>query len=171
MEFGAYWMHRWHHSHPCLWSLHALHHGPDKLHALNNFRVHPLNYALQFALSTLPLLLLGVPQNVLLAWLAVSQPVLMLQHLNVDLKSGWLNAVFSTNELHRWHHSNSPATGNVNFGSTLTVWDHVFGTYRPVDASGDPGSVGLFATSRYYPAQGSYWSQLGVLCGKRCCSA
>ncbi len=169
MEFGAYWGHRWHHRQPCLWSLHAMHHGTTRLYSLNNFRVHPLNYTLQFGLSTLPLLLLGVPHEVLLAWLAIAQPVLMLQHINADLDNRWLNHVFSTNELHRWHHANTPDDGDVNFGSSLIVWDKVFGTYRGVRHGESPKEVGLFAQSAAYPHRASYLRQLWALCSPSCC--
>lgn len=170
MEFGAYWMHRWHHRHPCLWSLHAMHHGTERLYGLNNFRVHPFNYALQFAAGTVPLLIAGVPQEVLLAWLAVSQPIVMLQHLNADLRNGWLNQLFSTNELHRWHHADDDREGDVNFGSALILWDRVFRTYRPVMPGDGPASVGLFPASRGYPSRAGYLAQIGVLCGRRCCA-
>jgi sterol desaturase/sphingolipid hydroxylase (fatty acid hydroxylase superfamily) len=169
MEFGAYWGHRWHHRQPCLWSLHAMHHGTTRLYSLNNFRVHPLNYTLQFAFSTLPLMLLGVPHEVLLTWLVIAQPVLMLQHVNADLDNRALNHVFSTNELHRWHHASTPAEGDVNFGSSLIVWDKVFGTYRGVRHGEAPQAVGLFAESAAYPHRATYMRQLGVLCSPGCC--
>lgn len=159
-ELGRYWAHRWHHTHRWLWKLHALHHSSERLYALNNFRFHPLNYLNNFLLGVFPLLLLGVPAEVMLGYLALSQPVLMLQHANLDLRSGWLNYVFSTNEVHRWHHSTEPAEANRNYGYALVLWDHVFRTFHYVPSRNAPRRVGLFAESAGYPARGSYRVQL-----------
>lgn len=172
VEFGRYWAHRWHHASPSLWWLHALHHSSTRLYAFNNFRYHPLNYAINFCLGSLPLMLLGVPADVLLGVLALTQPVLMLQHANLNLKSGWLNWVFSSNEVHRWHHSAADHEANCNFGSALVLWDHEFGTYRAAPtADNQPQRIGLFAQSGHYPAQASYFAQLRSMFQPDCCKA
>lgn len=169
-EFGKYWVHRWHHTQPSLWWLHALHHGSERIYSINNFRVHPLEYALKHSLSMLPLMLLGAPADVLLCYIALTQPVQMLQHVNLPLRHGWLNYVFSTNELHRWHHSSQPEEGNSNYGSALVVWDQVFGTFHYPRGATGPASIGLFAASKY-PARRSYWAQVLSMFGPACCRA
>ncbi len=171
IELGKYASHRWHHASPALWWLHALHHGSQRLVAVNNFRYHPLNYAINQALSMLPLMLLGAPAEVLLGYLAVTQPIVMMQHANIDLRSGWLNAIFSTPEVHRWHHSTVRSEGDRNFGNALLVWDHVFGTYKAVAHATDaPATIGLYAPSSY-PAQAGYFAQLLSMFSPRCCKA
>ncbi|MBA3594142.1 MAG: sterol desaturase family protein [Polaromonas sp.] len=169
-ELGKYWVHRWHHTQTALWWLHALHHGSERLYSINNFRVHPLEYALKHSLSMLPLMLLGVPADVLLGYIALTQPVQMLQHVNLPLRHGWLNYVFSTNELHRWHHSTRPEEGNSNYGSALMVWDLVFGTFHYPRGNTGPASIGLFAASKY-PARRPYWAQVLSMFGPACCKA
>jgi sterol desaturase/sphingolipid hydroxylase (fatty acid hydroxylase superfamily) len=171
IEFAKYWSHRWHHSAASLWWLHALHHSSRRLYWLNNFRFHPLNHAINLTLSLLPLWLLGVPIDVLLATTAITQPVVLLQHANLDLRSGFLNRVFSTNELHRWHHSNRPQEANANFGSALVLWDQVFGTYRYEPGRNAPASLGLFGNGGVYPAAQSYLRQLASMFGGACCKA
>lgn len=168
IELGKYWAHRLHHTLPALWWLHALHHGSERLYTVNNFRVHPLEYSLKHALSWLPVMLLGAPVDVLLAYLALTQPVVMLQHANLPLRNGWLNWVFSTNELHRWHHSTERGEGDSNFGSALVLWDQVFGTFRPVGRG--PARVGLCAGSPY-PARRSFGGQLLSMFQPGCCKA
>ncbi len=171
IEFGRYWAHRWHHTNRILWWLHAMHHSSERLYAVNNFRFHPLNYGVNFALSTFPLMLIGVPADVLFGYMALTQPVLMLQHANIDLRSGWLNYVFSTNELHRWHHSSDTTEANSNYGSALVVWDQVFGTFRLPRAIQSPKRIGLFEQSASYPARASYLQQLLSAFGPPCCRA
>lgn len=160
IEFAKYWSHRLHHRLPALWWLHALHHGSERLYWLNNFRFHPLNHLLNTIASTLPLMLMGTPQDVILGALAVTQPVLMLQHLNVRTDNGWLNCVFSTNEVHRWHHSDEPAQADANYGSALVLWDHVFGTFRQASSDSRPARIGLFGDGSGYPARASYLRQM-----------
>lgn len=169
-EFGKYWGHRWHHTQPALWWLHALHHSSERLYSVNNFRVHPLEYVLKHGLSMLPLMLVGVPADVLLGYIALTQSVLMLQHVNLPLRHGWLNYLLSTNELHRWHHSSRQEEGNNNYGSALMVWDLVFGTFHyPRHASG-PQAIGLYAGSQY-PARQPYWTQVLSMFSPACCKA
>lgn len=170
-EFGFYWAHRLHHSRPALWWLHALHHGSERLYSVNNFRLHPLNYALNHGFGMLPLLAIGTPADVLYGYLALSYPVLMLQHANLPLRSGWLNYVFSTNEVHRWHHSAAGGEGDSNFGRTLVLWDIVFGTFRYQPHGANlPRAIGLYAGSAY-PAHASYWRQVWSMCLPGCCKA
>jgi len=167
IELAKYGTHRWHHANRGLWWLHALHHSSRRLYTLNNFRFHPLNHAINQVFAIGPLLLAGVPADVLLACLAITQPVLMLQHANIELRSGWLNRVFSSNEAHRWHHSASVAEANCNFGSALLLWDHVFGTWRA--AGSGPAAIGLFGDGGHYPATRGYLTQLGSMFGPACC--
>lgn len=169
IELAKYGAHRWHHTNRGLWWLHALHHSSRRLYTLNNFRFHPLNHAINQLLAIGPLLLAGVPADVLLACLAITQPVLMLQHANIDLRSGWLNRVFSSNEVHRWHHSASAAEANCNFGSALLLWDHVFGTWRAAGTERGPAAIGLFGNGEHYPTTRGYLAQLGSMFGTACC--
>ncbi|MES2091767.1 MAG: sterol desaturase family protein, partial [Pseudomonadota bacterium] len=156
IEFAKYWSHRAHHTVTALWWLHALHHSSQRLYWLNNFRFHPLNHLLNALASMLPLWLIGAPTDVLLGAAAVTQPILMLQHANLDLRSGYLNRIFSTNEVHRWHHSTRPDEANANFGSVFVLWDRVFGTYRYSNRSNAPAGVGLFGDGGGYPSGQSY---------------
>ncbi|MDT0136952.1 sterol desaturase family protein [Acidovorax sp. PRC11] len=171
IELGKYWSHRLHHVFRPLWWLHAMHHSSERLYALNNLRFHPLNHVINFAVSMLPAMLLGFSSEAILAYLALSQPVLMLQHANLDLRSGWANYVFSTNELHRWHHSTECAEADANFGSAFILWDQVFGTFRYQPGKNDPAQVGLFSSTTEYPARAGYWTQLKSMFLPECCRA
>lgn len=169
-ELTSYWVHRLHHTVRHLWWLHALHHGSERLYSINNFRTHPVEYAAKTVLSLLPLMLLGAPADVMLGYVALTQPVLMLQHVNLPLRHGWLNYIFSTNTLHRWHHSTQPQEGNTNYGSALVLWDQMFGTfYHPKDKT-EPANVGLYAGSRYQP-RASFAAQVLSMFSPKCCKA
>lgn len=141
-EFGAYWMHRLGHIFPFFWRFHALHHSSDRLYGLNSARNHPINVTYALLASLIPLVMLGTPPEVLLILTVFTSVHGVLQHSNLDVHMGPLNWVFTGPELHRRHHHIEEARSNSNFGSTLVLWDLVFGTRAlPADEVND--QVGL----------------------------
>lgn len=151
-EFGKYWMHRWHHQ-GWPWQLHAMHHSPSRLYGFNNSRIHPLNYIFNNVASTLPLVMMGISAQSFVMYSILTIAVSFFQHANLNLKFGYLNYIFSTNELHRWHHSTNLKEGNTNFGTTLIIWDLLFNTfYWPTDKK-DPSQLGV-ASPEQYPQTG-----------------
>lgn len=171
-ELGKYWSHRAHHAVRGLWWLHAMHHSSERLYVLNGLRFHPLNYWVNFFFGMFPVLALGASPEAVLGYLALSQPVVLLQHANIDLRSGWLNRLLSTPEAHRWHHSTVPAEANRNFGNAILLWDHIFGTYKGSHGFASEKQVGLFATSSpSYPVTHGYFKQLVSMFRPPCCAA
>ena len=148
-----------------------MHHSSERLYAINNFRFHPLNYVINFLAGAVPAVALGVSPEAMLGYLAITQPILMLQHANIDLKSGWLNYLVSTNELHRWHHSSDSAEANSNYGNAIVLWDQLFGTFRYVKSGNTPDQIGLFDASAAYPSRSSYFSQMKSMFTAGCCGA
>lgn len=172
VEFGKYWAHRLHHQSKPLWWLHAMHHSSERLYFLNGLRFHPLNYVLNFTVAVLPVMLLGVSPEALICYLAITQPIVLLQHANIDLQHGWLNSVFSTPEAHRWHHSTNANEANRNYGNALLIWDHVFGTFKAAPGFDETKQIGLFASSKMmYPVRSGYFTQLFSMLKPPCCRA
>jgi len=132
VDLMRYWVHRFAHMNPTLWRLHAVHHSPDKLYWLNTARFHPLEKALHFCFDSMPFILLGVNEYVLAFYFVCYAVNGFYQHSNLYLRPGLLNYIFSTAELHRWHHSKILEEANHNYSNTTIIWDMVFGTYyRP----------------------------------------
>lgn len=169
IEFGKYWSHRWHHAQASLWWLHAMHHSSERLYFLNNLRIHPLNYLVNIFIGLAPAMFLGFSADAILGYLVLTQPLLLIQHANINLKSGWANYIFSTNEVHRWHHSTVPSEANRNYGNALLIWDHVFGTFKAPNGFSKEKGVGLFSSSSSYPTQASYWQQIKSMFNHSCC--
>ncbi len=142
VDLMRYWIHRFAHVNSILWRLHAVHHSPDKLYWLNTSRFHPLEKSLQFAFDSMPFILLGVNEYVLGFYFVCYAVNGFYQHSNVYLRFGLLSYVFSTAELHRWHHSKIVAEAKHNYSNTTIIWDIVFGTYyRP--PTGDMVRAGI----------------------------
>ena len=117
------------HSFGLLWRLHQVHHSPEKLYWLNVGRFHPIEKVLQMIVYTLPFLLMGVAEQVVAAYFVVYAVNGFFKHSNIRLRFGPLNYLFSTAELHRWHHSRIPEESNRNYGNVTILWDLLFGTW------------------------------------------
>lgn len=149
-DFMRYWLHRMSHTFSPLWRLHAVHHSVDRLYWLNTSRFHPIEKTLQFFLDTLPFILLGVDIRIIGFWFVIYSVNGFFQHSNIQLQFGWLSSIFSTAEMHRWHHSRKPQESNANYANVFILWDKLFGTYfRPRDRV--VGELGLL--NRDYPTQ------------------
>jgi sterol desaturase/sphingolipid hydroxylase (fatty acid hydroxylase superfamily) len=149
-ELGHYWYHRLAHERALLWRLHAAHHSAQRLYWLNATRFHPLDLFALISVETLPLLLLGIDRRALLAYLVFRAVYGQIQHCNIELRiPAPLNWLFSSHELHRWHHSELPREANHNYAATLSCWDLLFGTYfRPADRA-FRGAVGIADLPRF----------------------
>jgi ornithine lipid hydroxylase len=128
-DFFRYWLHRAMHEVPLLWQLHAVHHSPKQLYALNVGRFHPLEKFAQYFADVLPFALIGVMPEVLAGRIVLYGANGFYQHCNCRIRLGWLNYVAAGPELHRWHHSKRPGEANSNYGNNVIVWDLLFRTW------------------------------------------
>ena len=132
-EFFQYWWHRLSHTFPVLWRFHIVHHRPTKIYFLNTARFHPVDKFVEFCVDVLLFIALGVQVEVVALYYIIYGVNGYLQHSNLNFKFGFLNYIFSTNQLHRWHHSTSSKVAFCNFGNNLIIWDMVFGTFHYSD--------------------------------------
>ncbi len=116
------------------WRFHAMHHGANRLYWLNAGKTQVVEFALDGFFEGFVTQLLGLSRDQLVAHQAVRAMYGNLEHCNIDLRSGVLDHVFSTPDLHRWHHSTVYEEGDSNYGVVTSIWDRLFGTwYRPND--------------------------------------
>lgn len=87
---------------------------------------------------------------------ALTAVVGILTHANVEMRCAFLNYVFNTPELHRWHHSKIAAEGNKNYGENLMLFDQLFGTFF-YPARRPPADIGI-----NHPMPATFWGQLKV---------
>jgi sterol desaturase/sphingolipid hydroxylase (fatty acid hydroxylase superfamily) len=142
-EFGLYWAHRIAHEWGPLWRFHAVHHSVKKLWFWNTGRFHFVD-TLKSTLFSLPIFVLsGAPGDVILWGSAITAFIGILTHCNIRMRFGWLNYVFNTPGLHRWHHSKDLREGNKNYGENLVLWDLIFGTFFDDAARRPPVDIGM----------------------------
>ena len=142
-EFGLYWAHRLAHEWGPLWRFHAVHHSVKKLWFWNTGRFHFLDTLKSMLFSTPIFVLVGAPGDVILWGSAITAFIGILTHCNIHMRFGWLNYVFNTPGLHRWHHSKDLREGNKNYGENLMLWDLIFGTYYDDASRRPPVDVGM----------------------------
>lgn len=143
MEFGLYWKHRIAHEWLLLWPFHAVHHSSPRLWFFNTGRFHFVDTVSGLMFGLPPLFLLGAP-DALFSWMAaITAYIGMLTHCNVEMRFGFLSAVFNTPELHRWHHSRRLRESNANYGENIMLWDQLFGTYFREEARRPPANIGI----------------------------
>lgn len=125
------------------WRIHSVHHSPKRLYWFNATRFHVVEMAVEGFLEGMVIGLSGLTRDQHVAYQAVRVTYGQLQHCNVDLRSGALDHVFSTPDLHRWHHSTVYEEGDTNYGAITSFWDKLFGTFfRPDDRDDRDGPDG-----------------------------
>lgn len=127
-DFCFYWSHRYSHTTNIFWASHVAHHQSEDYNLLVGFRLGSFQFLTRF-LFWLPMPLLGFK----LEWIAVIQIISglyqWLLHTQLINKLGVLEHVFMTPSLHRVHHGKNDQYIDKNYGSTLIIWDKLFGTY------------------------------------------
>ena len=91
--------------------------------------------------STTIFVALGIPIWVGVAYGMISHIIGVTQHANVRVFTARMDRalqwVFVTPDMHRVHHSALRAEHDSNYGNILSIWDHLFGTYRAASAEAD----------------------------------
>jgi sterol desaturase/sphingolipid hydroxylase (fatty acid hydroxylase superfamily) len=142
-EIG-YWIdHRLKHRYEVLWRFHAVHHTAEMLTPLTNFRVHPVDTVmflnvlivtngiagallLYFFGSHQLAFTIGGTNVIVLAALGLIG-TLQHSHFWIVFPSPW-NRILLSPAHHQLHHSRDLRHHNSNFGSTLALFDWLFGT-------------------------------------------
>ena len=128
-ELGLYWAHRLAHTWNFLWRFHSVHHSVEKLWFFNTGRFHFVDTFCSLLFSIPLLFVLGVPGDVFIYFSSITAFIGLLTHCNIEVHCGFLNYIFNTPNVHRWHHSKKVEEGNNNYAENLIFFDILFGTY------------------------------------------
>ena len=147
MELTQYWVHRASHRCKWLWRLHALHHSDTQLDFSTTHRHHPAEALMSVVPSVGVIVLLGPELQVLLAFNLAVVVLNTLSHANMSWGTGLNRAlkwIVVTPDFHRLHHSAEERHTNSHYGTTLPIFDHLFGTATPLaDAPSQEMPIGL----------------------------
>lgn len=129
VDFLSYWYHRLSHSVNILWAGHVTHHSSELFNFSNGFRTsvfQGINRILFWAF--LPVF--GFSPVTLVIILKISGVYDFLLHTEYIPKLGFLEKILITPSQHRVHHGKNDIYIDKNYGSTLVIWDKIFGTYQ-----------------------------------------
>jgi len=129
LDFCRYWAHRIAHEQRFWWSTHVVHHSSEYYNLSVSFRLSwTQNLKIIFFL---PVILLGFHP---LVFLIVHQLAVLYQfwiHTELIKKLPKpIEYIFTTPSHHRVHHSTNEKYIDKNYGSTLIIWDRIFGTFQ-----------------------------------------
>lgn len=138
-----YISHRLTHKIPVLWKFHKVHHSAETLTPLTVYRIHPLDLWFNQCFRNVGAGLVSglffyvYPDAVSLLAIAATHTgmvifyvvVANLRHSHIWISFGQrVEHVLISPALHQIHHSTNPKHFDKNFGSTLSLWDWMFGS-------------------------------------------
>ena len=133
LDLAIYWQHRFFHMLPWLWRMHRVHHSDLDFDASLGVRFHPFEIVLSKAYKLGLIALLGPSVIAVILYECLLLGFSLMTHSNIRLPlklDKMLRFFFVTSDFHRVHHSVHREETNSNFGNILSVWDHVFASYR-----------------------------------------
>jgi alkylglycerol monooxygenase len=128
VDFCYYWFHRGSHAVGVLWAIHVVHHQSEEMNISVALR-QPWISDISGLLFFWPLPLLGVPREAFFLAVGCLSLYEALMHTRLIRRTGAWGWVFNTPTYHRLHHAKEADYLDRNFGSTLIVWDRLFGTF------------------------------------------
>lgn len=148
-DFAAYWMHRFYHRNRTLWPLHAVHHSAEVMTPFTTYRQHPVGILVSAVFQSVIIgALMGLIVGLLDPGTAIAEiaginafvvaanlSLAVFHHSHIWLSYGpVLERVLISPAQHQIHHSRDPRHHNRNFGTTLALWDWMFGTLYVIRA-------------------------------------
>ncbi len=139
VDLVHYGSHYTYHRIPLLWRIHRVHHADAEFDVTTGFRFHPMEALLTQACNFAMIAVLAPPPLAVLAAEAATFFQDIFEHANIELPASLdrvLRLFINTPNMHRIHHSVLVEEQNRNFGTVLSWWDRLFGTYAPKSSGG-----------------------------------
>ena len=163
LDFALYLQHWATHRVPVLWRLHKVHHSDPDFDITTAARFHPFEIALSMLYKMGWVALLGPAALAVFVFEVAFNAATIFTHANtslpraLDRMARWLVV---TPDMHRIHHSAERAETDSNYGTMLSGWDRLFGTYTDRARAGQDGlTIGLAPYQDARPT-GLGWSLL-----------
>ena len=142
-DFSKFFIHRFMHKWPILWSIHKVHHSATTLTPMTVFRTHPLE-GIIFSLRSSTTQAISISSFIFLFGDTVDLYTILgvnifvfifnilgsnLRHSHVGIRYWkWLERIIISPAQHQLHHSIAKEHHDKNFGAALACWDWLFGS-------------------------------------------
>lgn len=133
-DLAVYFSHRLFHQVPVLWRIHRAHHSDTSYDTSTALRFHPVEVLINTALTLGIIVVSGLP---LICFIWAEGVLLVINfyvHSNIVTPRFLrpLSRLIVTPEYHKRHHSDAGQDQMTNYGTVLTIWDHLFGSANPL---------------------------------------
>jgi sterol desaturase/sphingolipid hydroxylase (fatty acid hydroxylase superfamily) len=138
-SLANYLIHVMLHKNRWLWRIHRVHHLDTRLDVSTSQRHHPFEWIANVLILVAVTIAFGLTSWVLIVYEAADAAVNVFSHANIRLPERLdriVRWVLVTPNMHSLHHSSHQPETDSNYGTVFTLWDRLFGTYRPGPAWG-----------------------------------
>lgn len=146
--FGGWLVHIVQHKVPLFWRMHLLHHTDNKVDVTSGLRHHPLEALFRWAFFFVGIVITGLPIYAVMIAQTIMSVFTMFTHANIRLPA-WLDKGMSyllvSPNMHKVHHHYRQPYTDSNYGTTFSIWDRFFGTYKQLH----PNDI-KYGIDRYY---------------------
>ena len=132
LDLFIYWWHRANHEIPVLWRFHRVHHFDTDLDTTSAVRFHFGEVLLSAGVRAAVIVALDIPLTSVLVFEAMVLVAALFQHSNARLPGGLeetLSKLIITPSIHWVHHHAVRQDTDSNYGTALSVWDRLFGSF------------------------------------------
>jgi sterol desaturase/sphingolipid hydroxylase (fatty acid hydroxylase superfamily) len=133
LDFFIWLQHLLTHKIDFLWRIHRVHHSDTEMDVSTAIRFHPIEIALSMALKIGLVYALGADPLSILIFEILLNGSSMFNHANINIPTRIdeiMRLLIVTPDMHRIHHSSERIDHDKNFGFALSIWDHMFRTYK-----------------------------------------
>jgi sterol desaturase/sphingolipid hydroxylase (fatty acid hydroxylase superfamily) len=139
MDFFGGWLVHWvEHNSPLFWRIHIVHHADNNVDVSSGLRHHPLEALNRWIFFTAGVFIMGLPIYAVMIAQTFMSIFTMFTHANISLPR-WLDKgmsyVLVSPNMHKVHHHWKQPYTDSNYGTALSIWDRMLGTYRELDPS------------------------------------
>ncbi len=132
LDFALYLQHWASHRVPLLWRMHRVHHVDRDFDVTTAARFHPFEIVLSMGYKMGIVALFGMAPIAVFVFVTGFTVLTLWTHANLSLPPALervVRAVIVTPDMHRIHHSAIRRETDSNYGTFLSAWDRLFGTY------------------------------------------
>lgn len=136
LDFFEYVYHVIMHKTKFLWMFHLVHHSDRVVDVSTTLREHPGETAARLAMSLLWVVISGASMWAIVFHQFIQIVSNIIAHSNIRLNEKAdkvIGTVLITPNLHQVHHHYKQPYTDSNYGDILSIWDHIFGTFRRVE--------------------------------------
>jgi sterol desaturase/sphingolipid hydroxylase (fatty acid hydroxylase superfamily) len=127
-DFCRYWAHRVAHEQRFWWASHITHHSSERYNLTVSFRLCWVDQVK--LIFFLPVVMLGFDPIMFFIVHQLNVLYQFWQHSElINRMPAWFEYVFVTPTNHKVHHGRNEVYIDKNYGSLLTIWDRLFGTW------------------------------------------